>query len=91
MLCAPPQESIPPSPGHERQWLDSIKSRVEPDCCVECHSKVDLAITLAMLSYVLGRSIRFDAVKERIVGGREAVRLARPVYRRPWKFPAEYV
>lgn len=89
--AAPPPASIPPSPGHERQWLDSIKSRVEPDCCVEYHYKVDLAITLAMLSYTLGRSIRFDPVRERIVGDREAARLARPVYRRPWKFPAQYV
>lgn len=53
--------------------------------------KVDLAITLASLSFSLGRSIRFDPVKEKIVGDREAARLARPVYRRPWKFPAEYL
>lgn len=88
---APPPESIPPSPGHERQWLDSIKSRVEPDCPVDYHYKVDLAITLASLSYKLGRSIRFDPVKEAIVGDKEAARLARPEYRRPWKFPAEYL
>lgn len=89
--AAPPPESIPPSPGHERQWLDSIKSRVEPDCSVNYHYKVDLAITLASLSYVLGRSVRFDPVTERIVGDKEAARLARPVYRRPWKFPSEYL
>lgn len=89
--AAPPPESIAPSPGHERQWLDSIKSRIEPDCCVDYHYKVDMAITLASLSYVLGRSIRFDPVKERIVGDREAARRARPEYRRPWRFPAEYV
>ncbi len=41
--------------GHERQWLDSIKSRVEPDCRVNYHYKVDLALTLASLSYTLGR------------------------------------
>lgn len=87
----PPPESIPPSPGHERQWLDSIKSRVEPDCCVEYHYKVDMAITLAGLSYVLKRSVRFDPVRERIVGDREAERMARPEYRRPWKFPAQYL
>lgn len=89
--AAPPPESIAPSPGHERQWLDSIKSRIQPDCCVDYHYKVDMAITLASLSYVLGRSIRFDPVKERIVGDREAARRARPEYRRPWRFPAEYV
>ncbi len=87
----PPPESIPPSPGHERQWLNSIKSRVEPDCNVEYHWKLDMALTLASLSYTLGRSIRFDPVKEQIVGDKEATRLARPEYRAPWKFPAEYL
>lgn len=87
----PPEESIPPSPGHEREWLDSIKSRKEPSCSVNYHYKVDLALTLANLSFMLGRSIRFDPKTEAIVGDKEAARLARPVYRHPWKFPREYV
>jgi predicted dehydrogenase len=89
--ATPPAQSIPPSPGHERQWLDSIKSRVQPDCCVDYHYKVDLAITLAGIAYQLGRSVRWDPVKERIAGDKEAQGLARPVYRRPWKFPSEYL
>jgi predicted dehydrogenase len=87
----PPAESIPPSPGHEREWLNSIKSRREPSCGVNYHYKVSLAITLANLSYKLGRSVRFDPVTEKIVGDEEAVRLSRPVYRDPWKFPAQYL
>jgi hypothetical protein len=87
----PPPESLPPSPGHEREWLDSIKSRKEPSCSVNYHYKVDLAITLANVSYQLGRSVRFDPKSEKIVGDKQAAKLARPVYRRPWKFPAEYV
>ena len=88
---APPPESIPPSPGHEREWLDAIKSRKEPSCSVNYHYRIDLAITLANLSYVLGRSVRFDTKAETIVDDKQAVRLARPVYRRPWKFPTEYL
>jgi len=87
----PPPESIPPSPGHEREWLDSIKSRKEPSCGVNYHYKVSLALTLASLAYKLGRSVRFDPKTEKIVGDKQAARLARPVYRRPWKFPAQYV
>jgi predicted dehydrogenase len=88
----PPPESIPPSPGHEREWLDCVKSRQEPSCSVNYHYKVDLAINLAGLSYQLGgRSVRFDSAKEKIVGDKQAARLARPTYRRPWKFPAEYL
>jgi predicted dehydrogenase len=88
---AAPPESLPPSPGHEREWLDSIKSRREPSCSVNYHYKVDLAITLANLSYKLGRSVRFDPKSEKIVGDKQAAKLARPVYRHPWKFPAEYL
>jgi predicted dehydrogenase len=88
-------EPLPPtiaaSPGHEREWLDSIKSRVEPSCGVNYHWKIDLAITLANLSYKLGRSVRFDPGRERIVDDAEASRLARPEYRGPWKFPAKYL
>jgi len=87
----PPDESIPPSPGHEREWLDCIKSRQQPSCSVNYHYKVDLALTLANLSYKLGCSVRFDPETEKIVGDDEAVKLARPVYRDPWKFPDEYL
>ena len=87
----PPAESIPPSPGHEREWLDSIKTRKSPSCCPDYHCKVDVPLVLANLSLKLGRAIRFDPLAEKIVGDEEAARLARPEYRAPWKFPAEYV
>jgi len=48
-------------------------------------------LTLANLSYKLGRSIRFDAKTEKIVGDEAAARAARPVYRDPWKFPEKYL
>ncbi|MBL8227573.1 MAG: Gfo/Idh/MocA family oxidoreductase [Bryobacterales bacterium] len=89
--ATPPPQSIPPSPGHEREWLDSVKSRKEPSCGVNYHYRVDLAITLANLSYQLGRSLRCDPNTGKIVGDKQAAKLARPQYRRPWKFPAEYV
>ena len=87
----PPKETIPPSPGHEREWLNSIKNRKAPSCSPEYHCKVDIPLVLANLSLRLGRSIRFDPVAEKIVGDTEAARLAQPEYRAPWKFPTEYV
>ena len=88
---SPPPQSIPPSPGHEREWLDGIKSGKQPSCNVEYHYRIDLALTLANVAYRVRRAIRFDPRTERIIGDREAQRLARPQYRPPWKFPAEYV
>lgn len=83
--------SIPSSPGHEREWLDCVKSRQQPSCSVFYHTKVDVPIVLSLLSLKLGRSIRFDPAKEQIVGDPEAARLAVPEYRAPWKFPAQYL
>ena len=86
-----PEPSIPSSPGHEREWLDCIKSRKQPSCNPEYHCKIDAAIELANLSMQLGRSIRFDPKAECIVDDDAATKLATPVYRAPWKFPAEYI
>ena len=88
---APPAPSLLPSPGHEREWLDCIKTRKQPSCHVGYHWKVDLAITLANLSYRLKRSVRFDPQTEKIVGDAEVRRRARPEYRSPWKFPEQYL
>jgi predicted dehydrogenase len=89
-LAAPPP-CLPPSPGHEREWLDGVTSRAQPSCSVSYHVKVDVPITLSLLALKLGRSIRFDPVKEQIVGDREAAKLAVPEYRAPWKFPKQYL
>ncbi|MCC7495702.1 MAG: Gfo/Idh/MocA family oxidoreductase [Fimbriimonadaceae bacterium] len=89
--AAAPPASIPPSTGHEREWLDCIKSRQLPSCHVNYHSRVDLPLTLANLSLRLGRGLRFDPRRQVIVGDDEAVRAAVPEYRRPWKFPVEYL
>ena len=87
----PPAPSIPPSPGHEREWLDCVKTRQQPSCSVFYHVKVDVPIVLSLLSLKLGRSIRFDPAREAIVGDAEAARLAVPEYRDPWKFPKQYL
>jgi len=86
-----PDESIPPSPGHEREWLDSMKSRKQPSCNVAYHNKLNAAIALGTLALKLGRSIRFDPATEKIVDDEEAAKMAVPDYRDPWKFPAEYL
>jgi hypothetical protein len=86
-----PPPSVPPSPGHEREWLDCIKSRQQPSCNVFYHTHVDVPIGLSLLSLKLGRSIRFDPIKERIIGDSDAAQRAVPKYRAPWKFPKRYL
>ena len=86
-----PPISLPPSPGHELEWVECIKSRKQPSCNPGYHVKVDVPIELSVLSMKLGRSIKFDPLTEKIVGDDEAARLAIPEYRDPWKFPKDYL
>jgi predicted dehydrogenase len=86
-----PPKSIEPSPGHELEWVECIKSRKQPSCNPGYHVKVDVPIELSVLSMKLGRSIKFDPATEKIVGDEEAAKLAVPEYRAPWRFPMEYL
>jgi hypothetical protein len=87
----PVADRIPPSPGHEFEWIECIKSRQPPSCSPEYHSRVNVPIVLSLLSLQLGRTIRFDPATQKIVGDPEAARLAVPQYRAPWKFPSHYL
>ncbi len=87
----PPEKTIPPSPGHEREWLDCLKTREEPSCGVTYSHKVNTSNMLANLALKVGRSLHFDPATEQIVDDPEAARLAQPEYRAPWKFPVEYL
>jgi len=86
-----PPAIIPSSPGQELEWIESIKSGIQPLCNPEYHVKVDIPVVLSLLSMRLKRSIQFDPVTEKIVGDEEASRLAIPEYRTPYKFPVEYL
>ena len=86
-----PEERIESSPGHEREWLNCIRSRELPSCNPDYHTKIDIPLVLGNLSMQLKRSITLDPDTLKIVGDDEAAKLAVPEYRDPWKFPVEYL
>ncbi len=55
-----PEKSLDSSPGHELEWLQCMRSRQQPSCCVDYHYKIDLAINLANLSMRCNRTIHTD-------------------------------
>jgi len=79
-----PGPSLPPTPGHDAEWLQCIRTRQQPSCNVAYHHRVNVPLCLANLAYKLGRSVEFDPEKETIVGDDEAARLLAPTYREPW-------
>jgi hypothetical protein len=87
----PVENKIPPSPGHEIEWIECIKSRQQPSCNPQYHCRLDVAVVLSLLSLKLGRSIKFDPATEKIVGDEQAAKMSVPEYRAPWKFPKQYL
>lgn len=59
----PPEKSIPSSPGHEREWLDCLRTREQPSCHVGYHYRIDLAVNLANLSMQVGRDIHVNPTR----------------------------
>ena len=80
------------SPGHARNFLDCVKSRLP---CAAPAQTAHRSITPGHLGYVanaLGRPLRWDAEAERILDDDEADRLLKAVsYRKPWEFPEEHL
>ena len=66
-------------------FLDNIRSRKQPDANLEtCHQATALG-HLMNISWEVGRSIRWDGAKNRVIGDAEAqAKVFRP-YRAPWK------
>ncbi len=77
------------SPGHQRNFLDCVKSRKE---CVAPAENGHRSITPGHLGYVsqaLGRELRWDAKNQEVLGDPEAqTRLMEVPYREGWKLPA---
>ncbi len=69
---------------NKRDWLDSMRSRKRPFCDVEDGHRVSIVCHLANMSLRLGRTIRWDAVKEQVIDDREAAAMCSRSYRAPW-------
>ena len=75
------------SPGHEREFIDCVKSREECSTSFARHLPMHLAMNLAHLSLKLGRKLKWDDAKFEVIGDAEATAMLTPNYRAPWKLP----
>ena len=82
-------QSVPPSPGHEREFIDCVRSRTECSCSFANHLPMHTATNLAHLSLQLGRKLHWDEKKWEVIGDPEANTLLTPQYRTPWKLPID--
>ncbi len=85
-----PPESIPPSPGHLREFLDAIKTRnLETTCNFRYGHKVTKHGLLANIAYRTGHRLQWDDRQERFVGDGMAKQYLTRNFRKPWKLKAQ--
>jgi predicted dehydrogenase len=89
-----PQLHKPDDQNIKELWEDflaAIETGKRPVSDIEAvHYSTNMSL-LGMLSYKIGRSVKWDGQKEQIIGDPEANRLLRREYRKPWIYPADSV
>lgn len=81
----PPPQTIPDSPGHIREFLDSIKSRKVTTCNLEYGFKLTKGGLLGNIAFRSAERIHWDDQQERVLGNSKANQLVTRKYRKPWK------
>ena len=75
------------SPGHQRNFIDSVKSRVQPESNLEYAREMTLPMHLALISFRLKRKLIWDSAKERFIDDPAANFLLSRNNRKPWSLP----
>ena len=82
------EETVPAKDDHLyhfQVFLDNLRSRKQPSANPEtCHYATAVG-HLANISYLAGRSIRWDGENHKVVGDASAQKLVTKPYRAPWK------
>lgn len=81
----PDEIHLPESPGHQRQFLDCIKTRKATVSPIDVAVRSDTISHLTDMCTRLKRKIRWDPVKEDVVDDPEASRMLSRAMRPPWR------
>lgn len=79
--------SIPRSPGHQRNFLDSVKSRKDPESYLSYAREMTLPMHLGLISFRLKRKLQWNSQTEHFVGDKEADDMLFRPYRSPFELP----
>ncbi len=80
-----PKIQLYKSPGHTREFLDSIRSRRRTLTPAEIAHRSQTPGHLGHIAAVTGRTLKWDAKKQVIIGDPEASKLIHKEMRAPWK------
>ncbi len=77
-------QHIPRSPGHQQNFLDAVKSRNQPESSLAYAREMTLPMHLAMASFRLKRTLKWNPGKEIFKNDEEANSLLWRPYRDKW-------
>ncbi len=78
-------KSITRSLGHQQNFIDSIKSRQQPQSNLSYARKMTLPMHLGLISWQLGRPLQWNEQKEKFIGDSQANKMLKRKARKPWK------
>jgi len=72
---------------HVQNFIDCMRSRKRPNSDVEIGHNSMIACHLANIAQRLGRQVKWDVDKEKVIGDPGAQKEVSREYRTPWKLP----
>jgi predicted dehydrogenase len=72
------------SPGHQKNFVDSVKSRVQPESNLEYVRRMTIPMHLGLISYRVGRKLSWNSEKEKFADDKEANNYLHREYRKKW-------
>jgi predicted dehydrogenase len=79
--------TLPSSPGHQRNFLDCVKSRALTESNLAYARRMTVPMYLGAISFRLRRKLTWDPEREEFIGDDAANRMLSRPYRAPWWLP----
>jgi predicted dehydrogenase len=78
--------SIKRSPGHQQNFVDAVKNRIQPESNLDYARKMTLPMHLGLISWRLNRSLEWNPEKEKFIKDKQANELLWRPYRKGWNW-----
>ncbi|MDO5308463.1 MAG: Gfo/Idh/MocA family oxidoreductase [Planctomycetia bacterium] len=80
-----PEQTIPASIGHHKEWFEAIKTGTPTTCNFDYSGRVAETILLGPVAYRCGKTLEYDAENMAVVNCPEAAKLLKQDARKGWE------
>jgi hypothetical protein len=79
-----PEQTIPASIGHHREWLEGIRTGSPTTCNFDYAGALTETVLLGTVAYRAGKTIEWDAANCKVTNSPEAQQFVHKEYRKGW-------